>query len=171
MAIMPIIQNDVISIIKNLKVSSPGWDSISAVVVKATYACFIEPLTHILNLSIMHGVFPWSWNWPRLFLYIKRMIPCYSLIIDQSQFCQCSQKYMRELCITSYCPLWTNTSYYISINLDFVWTMPQNWHYYAWLIKYRMPWRMENTSSGYFLISPRHSILLIMIFYLQNWNF
>ena len=58
MAIMPIIKNDVIDIIKNLKVSSPGWDSISAVVVKATYPCFIESLTYILNLSVMYGVFP-----------------------------------------------------------------------------------------------------------------
>ena len=58
MAIMPIIQNDVINVIKNLKASSPGWDSISAVVVKAIYPCFIEPLTHILNLSVMYGVFP-----------------------------------------------------------------------------------------------------------------
>ena len=58
MAIMPIIQDDVINVIRNLKASSPGWDSISAVVVKATYTCFIEPLTHILNLSVMYGVFP-----------------------------------------------------------------------------------------------------------------
>ena len=70
MAIMPIIQNDVISIIKNLKVSSPGWDSISAVVAKATYACFIEPLTHILNLSIMHGVF-------QSVLKLAKVIPLY----------------------------------------------------------------------------------------------
>ena len=70
MAIIPIIQNDVISIIKNLKVSSPGWDWISAVVVKATYACFIEPLTHILNLSIMHGVFPSE-------LKLAKVIPLY----------------------------------------------------------------------------------------------
>ena len=58
MAIMPIIQNDVINVIRNLKASNPGRDSISAVVVKATYPCFIEPLTHILNLSVMYGVFP-----------------------------------------------------------------------------------------------------------------
>ena len=58
MAIMPIIQDDVINVIRNLKASSPGWDSISAVVVKAIYPCFIEPLTHILNLSVMYGVFP-----------------------------------------------------------------------------------------------------------------
>ena len=40
--------------------SSAGWDSISVVVhvvVKATYHSFIETLTHILNLSIIYGVF------------------------------------------------------------------------------------------------------------------
>ena len=70
MAIMPIIKNDVIDIIKNQKVSSPGWDSISAVVVKATYSCFIEPLTHILNLSVMYGVFPSE-------LKLAKVIPLY----------------------------------------------------------------------------------------------
>ena len=70
MAIMPIIKNDVIDIIKNLKVSSPGWDSISAVVVKTTYRCFIEPLTHILNLSLMYGVFPSE-------LKLAKVIPLY----------------------------------------------------------------------------------------------
>ena len=48
----------IINVIRNLKASSPGWGSISAVVVKATYQCFIEPLTHNLNLSVMYGVFP-----------------------------------------------------------------------------------------------------------------
>ena len=67
---MPIIKNDVIDIIKNLKVSSPGWDSISTVVVKATYTCFIEPLTHILNLSVMYGVFPSE-------LKLAKVIPLY----------------------------------------------------------------------------------------------
>ena len=70
MAIMPIIKNYVIDIIKNLKVSSPGWDSIAAVVVKATYPCFIEPLTHLLNLSVMYGVFPSE-------LKLAKVIPLY----------------------------------------------------------------------------------------------
>ena len=70
MAIMPIIKNDVIDIIKNLKVSSPGWDSISADVVKATYPCFIEPLTHILILSVMYDVFPSE-------LKLTKVIPLY----------------------------------------------------------------------------------------------
>ena len=75
MAIMPIIKNDVIDIIKNQKVSSPGWDSISAVVVKATYSCFIEPLTHILNLSVMYGVFPSELKLAKVILLYKANDP------------------------------------------------------------------------------------------------
>ena len=58
MAVLPVNESDVIDIIKNLKNSSPGWDSIAAKVVKATYPHFIEPLTHIMNLSITQGIFP-----------------------------------------------------------------------------------------------------------------
>ena len=70
MAITPIIQNDVINVTRNLKASSPGWDSISAVVVRTTYPCFVEPLTHILNLSAMYGVFPSE-------LKLAKVIPLY----------------------------------------------------------------------------------------------
>ena len=58
MAVLPVSQSEVSDIINNLKSSSPGWDSISANVVKATYPHFIEPLTHIMNLSITRGIFP-----------------------------------------------------------------------------------------------------------------
>ena len=51
-------QSEVSDIINNLKNSSPGWDSISANIVKATYPHFTEPLTHITNLSITQGRFP-----------------------------------------------------------------------------------------------------------------
>ena len=46
------------SIIKNLKESSPGWDEISARVIKSTFDNFKEPLLHVLNLSLLTGVFP-----------------------------------------------------------------------------------------------------------------
>ena len=45
-------------IIKNLKEGSCGWDGINASVVKASFTSFIEPLTHIFNISIMQGIFP-----------------------------------------------------------------------------------------------------------------
>ena len=50
--------NEVENIIKLLKKSSPGWDDISADIIKDTYDLFIIPFTHILNLSITQGVFP-----------------------------------------------------------------------------------------------------------------
>ena len=58
MAVLPVSQSEVSDIISNLKNSSPGCDSISANIVKATYPHFIEPLTHIRNLSITQGIFP-----------------------------------------------------------------------------------------------------------------
>ena len=58
MAIIPATEEEVIRIIKSLKMSSPGWDSISASIIKLTYRLFIDPLTHVLNLSLTQGVFP-----------------------------------------------------------------------------------------------------------------
>ena len=58
MAVLLVNESEVIDVIKNLKNSSPGWDSIAAKVVKATYPHFIEPLTHIMNLSITQDIFP-----------------------------------------------------------------------------------------------------------------
>ena len=41
-----------------LKISSPGLDGIHAKVIKDTFPLYIEQLVHILNLSILQGVFP-----------------------------------------------------------------------------------------------------------------
>ena len=57
-------------IIRNLKLSSAGWDDVSASVVKSTYENFIVPLTYIMNLSIMKGIFPSE-------LKIARVIPLF----------------------------------------------------------------------------------------------
>ena len=70
MVVLPVNQSEIIDIIKNLKHSSPGWDAISANVVKVTYPCFIEPLAHIMNLSITQGVFPKE-------LKLAKVIPLY----------------------------------------------------------------------------------------------
>ena len=53
-----VLEEEVANVIKNLKEGSCGWDDISASVVKTTYRSFLEPLTHILNISITKGVFP-----------------------------------------------------------------------------------------------------------------
>ena len=49
-------EEEVTSIIKLLKISSPGWDEIPSKVVKASYQSFIAPFTHIVNLSLQQGV-------------------------------------------------------------------------------------------------------------------
>ena len=56
--ITPVVEEEVQAIIKSLKDSSAGWDAISARVVKTTYSSFITPLTHIMNISLLNGVFP-----------------------------------------------------------------------------------------------------------------
>ena len=57
MAVIPASQNGIITIIKNLKQSSPGWDDISSSIVKHVCHYFTEPLMHVSNLSITQGVF------------------------------------------------------------------------------------------------------------------
>ena len=56
--IKPVVEDEVESIIKTLKDGSPGWDTISSQVIKTTYQSFILPLTHVVNLSLMTGIFP-----------------------------------------------------------------------------------------------------------------
>lgn len=45
-------------IIKGLKNSSAGYDGIHSKVLKHSYRSILEPLTHVLNLSILQGFFP-----------------------------------------------------------------------------------------------------------------
>ena len=58
MVVTPVAEDEVESIIKTLKDGSAGWDAISSKIVKKTYRSFISPLVHVMNLSILNGVFP-----------------------------------------------------------------------------------------------------------------
>ena len=58
MFIQPVIESEVQTLIKQLNLSSPGYDCISAAVVKVAENLFIVPLTHVLNISLSAGVFP-----------------------------------------------------------------------------------------------------------------
>ena len=62
MVIAPVVEDEVQSIIKYLKESSAGLDDISARVAKATYSSFITPLTPIMNISLLNGIFPSELN-------------------------------------------------------------------------------------------------------------
>ena len=58
MVIAPVVEEEVLSIITSLNDSSAGLDAISSRVIKATYSCFLTPLTHVVNISLLNGVFP-----------------------------------------------------------------------------------------------------------------
>ena len=58
MFLSPVQEKEVEAIIKSLKVSSAGWDNVSACVVKKTYELVITPLSYVMNLSITRGIFP-----------------------------------------------------------------------------------------------------------------
>ena len=73
MVITPMIVEEVQSIIKNLKDSSAGWDSIAARVVKTTHSNFIVPLKHIMDMSLLNGMFPSE-------LKIARVIPLFKSV-------------------------------------------------------------------------------------------
>ena len=71
MFIQPVIQSEVQTLIKQLNLSSPGYDSISATVVKAAKDSFILPLTHVLNISLSTGVFPAEMKIARIIPLLK----------------------------------------------------------------------------------------------------
>ena len=58
MFLHPTNSTEIVNIIKNLKEGSPGWDNIGAKVIKECIDIFIDPLTHIVNLSLSNGIFP-----------------------------------------------------------------------------------------------------------------
>ena len=70
MFVQPVVEDEVASIINFLTMSSAGWDSISARVVKMTYGAFVTTLTHVMNLSVTTGVFPNK-------LKVARVIPIF----------------------------------------------------------------------------------------------
>lgn len=71
MLIIPVVDEEVTSIIKNLKNGSPGWDNISAAIFKHTFQYILSPLTHIFNKSLVHGVFPNEMKIARVIPLIK----------------------------------------------------------------------------------------------------
>ena len=57
MFIEPVIENEVQSLIRNLKHSSAVWCSISAAVLKSADRAILKPLTNVLKLSLTTEVF------------------------------------------------------------------------------------------------------------------
>ena len=71
MYVNDVVEDEVKCIVKNLKESSPGWDDISAKVIKITVDSFTSPLVHVLNLSLSSGVFPSELKMARVIPLLK----------------------------------------------------------------------------------------------------
>jgi len=51
-------RDEIIRIVKELKDSANGFDGISSKLIKNTFHIFMNPLIHMINLSLSQGVFP-----------------------------------------------------------------------------------------------------------------
>ena len=58
----PVNEEEVISILKNMKNSSAGWNSISPCDVKQTYNYFLAPLVHVCNMSLLQEFSQTNWK-------------------------------------------------------------------------------------------------------------
>ena len=58
MFVSPVTQIEILNVISNLKESSAGHDEIPSKLLKKTCHLLIEPLLHVIYLSLLNGVFP-----------------------------------------------------------------------------------------------------------------
>ena len=65
-----IYKNEIIIVINTLKNSAPGNDEMPASILKQCIETYIDPLTHLVNLSINQGIFPDE-------LEIAKVLPIY----------------------------------------------------------------------------------------------
>ena len=68
--IMPTTPDEIVNIVKKLKPSSPGWDEIRSDILQLSMHTIVDPLCHICNLSLKHGIFPNE-------LKLAKVIPIY----------------------------------------------------------------------------------------------
>ena len=66
----PVTCNEVSEILSSLKNSAPGYDNLSAELLKVVSVAIVKPLTHIFNLSFSSGIVPQE-------LKMAKIIPIY----------------------------------------------------------------------------------------------
>ena len=152
-AVIPASQNEIITIIKNLKQSSPGWNDISSFIVKHTCHYFIERLMHVANLSITQGVFPHQ-------LKVAKVIPLFKsndpMVFSNYRPVSILPLFSKIFGHLMYNCLLTNANYYMSFHSGSAVFIHLNWRSRVLWIKYRMPWRMASISLDFSSTSLRH---------------
>ena len=118
---------DIKTTILSLKNSSPGYDELPASIAKQCIANYVVPLTYIVNMSLMEGVFPSE-------LKLAKGVPIfkagesdkatnYRPISVLSVF---SKKYLKKQCIIMLLILWINIIQFINISLGLENNIPLN---------------------------------------------
>ena len=83
-------------ILKSLKESSSGWDAICSKIVKTTYKYFLTPLTHIMNISLLSGVFPSELKIAGVIPRLRLVILVIFQITDQFLFYPFSLRFLSD---------------------------------------------------------------------------
>ena len=106
---------EIISICKNMKDCSSGWDQILPRVVKSTYQNFMVPITHVMNLSIINGVVPNELKVAKVVPIYKSgdrrlinnyrpvsVLPCFSKILEKLMYNRISNFIHKHNLLTEY---------------------------------------------------------------------
>ena len=123
----PADQQEILSIILNIKDSAPGHDGLSAKVINPVIETLLPPLTYITNLSFTEGFFPMNLKLPKINHCTKIMILCSSTTIDSYRFSPSFQKYLRGSCIIDSLISLRNTSSFISTSSGFERIILHSW--------------------------------------------
>ncbi|XP_041463802.1 uncharacterized protein LOC121414811 [Lytechinus variegatus] len=78
----PVVEKEVIDIVHNLKTNkAAGYDGLSNKLIKEVIDVIVSPITHIFNLSIVHGIVPLSMKIAKVVPIYKKGIPQEILIV------------------------------------------------------------------------------------------
>ena len=103
MYLSPVTENEVSSLIKNLKNSAAGWDDLAPKQMKIVSQYISRPLTYLCNLSMTKGVFPRE-------LKVANVIPLFKTgdIMSLNNYRPVSilLRYLRSSCLIDYQNIW-----------------------------------------------------------------
>ena len=91
---------DVKNTILSLKNSCPGYDEFHAFIAKQCIDNDVVPLTYVINMSLLEGIFPSELKLAKVFPIFKSGNLIKFLIIDQYQFYHSFTFLLKKLCIT-----------------------------------------------------------------------
>ena len=107
---------------------SCGIDGISNIIMKSIINILFKPITIIINQMLETGDSQSNLKLRKLFLYLKKEIPPYRLIIDLFLFSNLFQRYLKKL-YTNNCMLILKTqTCFLKVNMASVKAIPLKWH-------------------------------------------